>query len=56
MVDLTDADIVNVIKAERKAAADAERERCVRIVRQICGEVRHVTLGDAIERELLRSA
>jgi hypothetical protein len=31
MTDLTDSDIVNVIKAERAAERAAERERCAKI-------------------------
>ena len=31
MVYLTDNDVVNVIRAERKAATEVERERCARI-------------------------
>ncbi len=30
-------------------AVAAERERCAKIVRRICGESAHVKLGDAIE-------
>lgn len=32
-----------------KQAVAAERERCAKIVRRICGESAHVKLGDAIE-------
>lgn len=35
---------------ERERAA--ERERCAKIVLRICGETRHVTLGDKIVREI----
>jgi hypothetical protein len=35
MVDLTDADICNVIRAERKSATDAERERCAKIAEDV---------------------
>ena len=53
------ADEIGRLTKERDAAqanADenyrrlmAERERCAQIVRRICGETRHVSLGDNIE-------